>query len=200
MQLVNIAAFFSTALAIYSIFPYIQAILTKKTKPHQFTWLVFFIMNGIVFFSQYFAGARASVLISLTFFIGSFFIFLLSIKFGIRDSSKLDKLLFIFALSTIGLWLLTKNNSVAIWLTILIDLSATTMMVLKVKSQPDSEDPFPWIIGAAAYVFTCLTLTGKPISILYVRPIYGLVVDALLVLFIYYCRNVKRKKLLYDSH
>src|SRR3972149_12282992 len=129
MNLTNIAAFFSTALAIFSTLPYIQAVLKKRTKPHQFTWLVFFIMNGIVFFSQYLAGGRSSVLISLTFFIGSFIIFLLSLKFGVRNSSKLDRFLFVFALCTIGIWLITKNNSIAVWLTVLIDLLATTMMV-----------------------------------------------------------------------
>lgn len=194
MPFLSLFAFLSTAFAIFSAVPYIQAILKKKTKPHQFTWLVFFIMNGIVFFSQYLAGGRASVLISFTFFIASFFIFLLSLKFGVRDSSKFDKLLFVFALSTVGIWLLTKNNSIAIWLTILIDLSATTMMVLKIQSDPNSEEPFPWLIGAVAYVFTSLTLIGQPLSILYVRPLYGLFIDAAIVAFIYYRRSKTIRK------
>ena len=189
MKLTNIFAVLSTAFAIYATFPYISAVLKKKTKPHQFTWLVFFIMNGIVFLSQYLAGARASVLISLTFFIGSFFILLLSFKYGVRDSSKFDRVLFIFAICTIGIWLLSKNNAFAIWLTVLIDISATTMMVLKIKSDPNSEDPYPWLIGTIAYIFTCLTLISQPLSILYVRPVYGLVVDGGLVIFIHYWRK-----------
>ncbi len=193
MNLLSISAFLSTFLAIFSIIPYLRAILKKTTKPHQFTWLVFFIMNGIVFFSQYFAGARESVLISCTFFIGSFLILLLSLKFGVRDSSKFDRVLFIFALLTIVLWFVTKSNSIAIWLTILIDLSATTMMVLKIKADPNSEDPFPWMVATFAYIFTCLTLVGQPLSVLYVRPVYGLMIDAALVLFIY-TQRVKAKK------
>src|SRR5258706_8638907 len=188
MHFTAIAAFLSTTLAIYCTIPYIQAILKKKTKPHQLSWLVFVIMNGIVFFSQYFAGGRASVLISLAFFIGSFIIFLLSLKFGIRNSSKWDKSLFAFALCTIIIWYLTKSNTVAIWLTLLIDLAATTMTILKIKAEPHSEDPLPWTIASVAYVFTILTLVGQPLNILYVRPLYGLLGDIALVIFIYIWR------------
>ncbi len=188
MSITYIAAVISTILGIYASIPYILAILNGKTKPHQLSWLVFVIMNGIVFLSQYLAGGRGSVLITLTFFIGSLIIFLLSLKYGVHDSSRWDRLLFTFALFTIAVWILTKSNELAIWLTVLIDIAATTMIVLKVKSAPQSEDPYPWIIGSLAYVFTCLTLIDKPLGILYVRPLYGLIGDAALVGFIYFWR------------
>lgn len=188
MKLTDIAAIISTILGIYASVPYILSILNGKTKPHQLSWLVFVIMNGIVFFSQYFIGGRGSVLITLTFFIGSAIIFLLSLKFGVRDSSKWDRLLFSFAIFTIIIWVLTKSNAVAIWLTVLIDLAATSMIILKVKATPQSEDPYPWVIGTIAYVFTLLTLVDKPLSILYVRPLYGLIGDAAIVGFIYFWR------------
>ena len=193
MNLIDISAFLSTALAIYSTVPYVQSILKRKTKPHQLSWLVFTIMNGIVFFSQYFAGGRASVLISLAFFAGSTLIFLLSLKYGVHNSSKWDKALFVFALLTIVVWLITKNNALAIWLTLLIDLAATTMTILKIKSDPYSEEPFPWLIATMAYVFTILTLYGQPLNILYVRPLYGLISCAAVVSPIYYWRAYSKK-------
>lgn len=170
----------------YASVPYITAILKGHTKPHQFSWLVFVIMNGIVLFSQYFEGGRGSVAITLTFFIGSLIIFLLSLKYGVRDSSRWDKALLAFSLITIVIWMLTRSNAAAIWLTLFIDLGATTMTVLKVRAQPKSEDPKPWIVGTIAYIFTCLALVGVPFGILYVRPLYGLVCDAVLVGSIYY--------------
>lgn len=195
MTFTNIAAFLSTALAIYCTYPYIRAILTGKTKPHQLSWLVFVIMNGIVLFSQYFSGGRGSVLISLVFFIGSAIVFLLSLQWGTRDTSRWDRLLFLFALATIVIWFFTKSNEVAIWLTLLIDLAATTMIILKIRTAPHSEDPYPWALAAAAYVFTCLTLVGKPVSILYVRPVYGLVCCGALVAGIYYFKRKATRRL-----
>lgn len=185
----SVSAILSTVLGIYCSVPYIRAILSGKTKPHQLSWLVFVIMNGIVLFSQLFAGARESILISTVFFAGSFIIFALSLKYGIRDTSRWDKWLFGFALLTIVVWAVTKSNEAAIWLTLLIDLAATTMMILKLRKEPHSEAPYPWILASTAYVFTCLTLIGKPLSILYVRPLYGLIGDVLFVLCIYYFRR-----------
>jgi hypothetical protein len=167
----------------------VLAILNGKTKPHQFSWLVFVIMNGIVTLSQFLAGGRASVLISLTFFAGSLVNFLLSLKYGTRDTSRWDRLLLGFALFTIAIWVLTKSNAAAIWLTVIIDVAATSMTILKVVKEPHSEDPQAWIIAGAAYIFTCLSLIDKPLGILYVRPLYGLMGDAILVAFIYYFRH-----------
>lgn len=194
MNLTNVAAFLSTAIAIYCTIPYIVAILRGKTKPHQLSWLVFVIMNGIVLFSQYFEGGRQSILIALTFFIGSLIVFLLSWKYGTRDTSRWDRLLFIFALATVVLWLLTRSNAFAIWLTVLIDFAATTMMILKVRSEPFSEEPLPWFLAIVAYVFSCLSLTGSHDYILYVRPVFGgFVCDGALLLAILLYRKSKKK-------
>ena len=195
MNLVTISAFLSTALAIYCTFPYIDAIVKGKTKPHQLTWLVFVIMNGIVLFSQYFSGGRESILISLIFFIGSLIILLLSLKYGLHDSSRWDRFLFLFALITIVIWYITRSNATAIWLTLIIDLAATSMTILKIKAQPYSEDPTAWSIASVAYIFTILTLWGKPLSILYVRPLYGLLGDVALVAFIYLWRKKSKKRI-----
>jgi len=189
MKFTDIAAVCSTILGVYCTVPYIRAILAGKTKPHQLSWLVFVIMNGIVFFSQFLAGGRASVIISFTFFVGSFIVFLLSLTAGVRGTSRWDWALFTFAMLTIVVWFITRSNSVAIWLTLLIDFAATTMMILKLRSNPRSEDPYPWLIASVAYVFTCLTLLGKPLGILYVRPLYGLVGDLVFVGFIYFYRH-----------
>lgn len=182
--------FISTAIAVYCTIPYIIAVIKRQTVPHQLSWLVFVIMNGIVLFSQYLEGGRQSILIALTFFIGSLIVFLMSLKYGTRDTSKWDKALFCFALATIVVWLLTKSNVLAIWLTVLIDVAATSMMILKLRTQPNSEAPLPWILAILAYVFACLSLIGTSSTILYVRPVFGgFVCNGALLIAIYYYRK-----------
>lgn len=190
-----LAGFLSTVIGLYAAVPYVLAVLAGKTKPHQLGWFVWVLMNGVVFLSQYFEGARASVLVTLGFLVSSTIIFVLSIKYGVRESSKWDKLLFVSALFTIGVWVLTKNNVLAIFLTILIDIFATTMLLLKVKAHPFSEEPFPWVLVTLAYVFSCITLVNMSPGILYIRPIYGLAVDALIVGYIYYARHKSSKNM-----
>ena len=186
MTFALIMGILATILGLYSTMPYVFAILKGKTKPHQFSWFIFVIMNGIMLISQFLEGGRESVLITLTFFIGSLVIFFLSLKYGTRDTSKWDKLLLTLALLTIVIWVITRSNEAAIWLTLIIDIIATSMIILKLRKQPKSEDPKPWVIATIAYVFTTLSLVGTPIGILYVRPLYGLICDLALVLAIFY--------------
>ena len=164
--------------------------LKRKTKAHRFSWLVFVIMNGIVTLSQYLAGRRASVLISLSNFVVSSAILLLALKYGTHDISRFDRALFAFALLTIAVWIITRSNTTAIWLPVVIGLAATAMTLLKIKAEPYSEDPKPWAIATGAYVCSCLALANKPFVVLYARPVYGLAGDALLVGFIFYCRRL----------
>src|SRR6185436_3517360 len=101
---VLVCGFLSTALAIYCGIPYIFSILRGETKPHQFTWLIWAIMNGIIVVSHVLEGARASMLISGVFLVYSAVEFGLSFKYGVRNSSRYDKLLLGLSLVTIGVW------------------------------------------------------------------------------------------------
>jgi hypothetical protein len=186
MSITVIAGGISTALAIYSAVPYIRSVLNGKTKPDRLGWLVFTIMNGMVFFAQVFSGGRSSTLVSLAFFVFSLTVFLLTFIKGTTSSTQTTKLLFAFALITMIIWALTRNNDIAIWLTVLIDLFATAIIILKTRRHPGTENVESWAIGTLAYVFSCITLYHVPLGILYVRPIYGLVLDAALVVSIYY--------------
>ena len=190
---VVVCAAISTILAIYCGIPYIFSIIRGETKPHQFTWLIFTIMNAVVLTSQFLEGARASVLISVIFFVYSAVDFCLSLRYGVRNTSKYDRILFGLALATIVLWLLTRSNELAIWLTVLIDFFATAMLVLKVKRHPGSEPFWLWFIATMAFVFTCLSLADKPFGILYVRPLYGVLSDvAVLWAILYYKPKTER--------
>lgn len=187
----TICGVLSTVIALVAIAPYYAAVLHGKTKPHQWSWLIFTVMNGIVTLSQFLEGGRASVLISLTFCLSSFGTFLLALKYGTRDTSSLDRFLFGFSMITIVIWVLTKNNATAIWLTVVIDVCATAMTTLKIRNDPQSEDPRPWMIATTAFVFSCLSLVHTPVSVLYVRPIYGVLSDIVVVAAVFYWGSKK---------
>jgi len=93
-------------------------------------------MQGIAAVSQLLEGARGSVLIAIVFFVSSAVNLCLSFKYGVRKSSRYDKLLFTLALISIIIWYLTKSNATAIWLTALIDVFATTMIILNYTPIP----------------------------------------------------------------
>jgi hypothetical protein len=187
----DVCGVLSIGFSVLSGAPYLYSIIKGKTKPHQLTWIVYTIVNGVVVVSQYLEGARNSVLISEFYFVYCAIVVFLSIKYGVRNTSKYDRILFAMSIATLVVWAFTKNNDLAIWLTAVIDTLATAMLMLKVHLHPKSEALTPWITGTVAYVFSCLSLAGRPLGILYVRPTYGLLCDLAIALsvFIY---GVKR--------
>ena len=168
----------STVLALGCGIPYLRSVLSGRTLPHQFSWLIFVIINGIATVGQLLAGGRWSVLISSTFFVYSLVILGLAMTRGLRDTSPADRLLLVLCVATLVAWAMTRNSVLAIWLSVLLDLMATAMTILKIRVSPRSEDPLPWTLGAVAYVFACAALAQTPFGALYLRPIYGLLSDA----------------------
>ena len=193
---INLAAALSVILSFYAVIPYLISIIHGKTKPHQLSWIIFTIMNGIIFLSQYLAGGRRSVLIALVAFIDNLAIVILSFRYGVRETSRWDKILFTAALVTILVWILTDSNATAIWLTVLIDIAASTILILKIRRYPESENLQAWSVVTVAYLCSTLTLSGKPLGILYVRPVYGFISDgAYAVAILYYRRHRLPSKL-----
>lgn len=184
----------STVLALVSGIPYTILIARGQTKPHQFTFFIWSTMNFVVFVTQFLEGARASIAMTAVFMVLSTINLVLSFKHGVRDSSRYDRFMLGFALATIVVWLLTKNNVLAIWLTIFIDIPATTMLILKLKKHPGTEPLRLWIITTVASVFTCLSVIDKPFGILYVRPVYIFLSTMAVVVAIMYFAPAAKKR------
>lgn len=180
-----IGAGLAALLAFISALTYIQTIRSGKTKPHQFSMTLFFILAGMIFFSQLLAGGRESIMTSGVFMIMNLIIVVMAWRNGVRGSSRFDLLLLISALVTLVLWSITRWHEVAIILTVLVDLCATTMVVLKVRRVANSEAAWPWVANVLSWVFSLISLVGKPLSILYVWPIYGVLCCLVVVAAIY---------------
>jgi energy-converting hydrogenase Eha subunit E len=81
---VVVCGILSVLIGGYVGIPYIRSILNGKTKPHQFTWLIFMIVNGTVALSQFIAGGRLSVLVYVLYFVYALVYFVLSLRYGVR--------------------------------------------------------------------------------------------------------------------
>ena len=190
----NFCGIIATVLTLVAAVPYIRSVLRGKTQPHQFSWLIFSIMGGVTLVSQLLAGARASALLFLAYFVAQVVIFILSLKYGVRSTSRFDYLLLALSLLTIALYVVTRSNALAIWLTALIDIPATAMTILKLRHHPSSEALFPWVFGTLAAAFGCFALAGTTFGILYVRPLYALASEAAVAGAIYWYGSVARHK------
>jgi hypothetical protein len=179
----------SVSLALCFIFPYLMSIRDGRTRPHQYSALVFTTMNGISVVSQFLAGGRISILLYMVFFTSNAITLAASFKYGMRDTSPMDRYLLTACLVTIVIWVATGSNATAVWLVLLISVLGEGILILKIRSNPHTEVLWLWGLSTIATTLNLMTIVGTPVSVLYVRPVYGMVSTVTFTLAILYYRR-----------
>ena len=95
------------AVVSYSI--YIRDILKGNTKPHGFTWFVWALLNSYIFFQQIHHDAGAGAWVTGVAGVANLFIFLLALKYGERNITKLDWLCLMLALVAFAVWIVNSD-------------------------------------------------------------------------------------------
>lgn len=119
--------------------PYIRDIFKKKTKPHAFTWFIWFLACSTTYALQVLGGAGVGSWVTLIVSIICFFIFILSLKFGSKDITRSDVLFFILAIVSLILWLVVKQPVWSVILIVATDVIGFVPTVRKSWNNPYSE-------------------------------------------------------------
>lgn len=142
----EILGYLSGILIILSCIPYIRDILLLKTKPQRATWFIWMVLLTIAFFAQLSKGGTWSLIATGVDWLGVFIIFILSIKYGIGGTSKLDKMALVGAGIGLIIWYFTKEPLFALIITIFIDFIAAMLTVIKTYRQPETETFIAYMI------------------------------------------------------
>jgi hypothetical protein len=176
-----------------SFVPYIFDIVKGKTKPHIYTWLVWFITGviSVVIGLQSGGGYGLYGLMFNVFLVGA--IVLLSIKYGTKDIVYKDKIYLSLAFLGVILYFLFQNPVYSLVTAIFVDLIAYIPTFRKTYNDPDSESLGAWVITIIAYAVSIIILENKNFNTMsYITSI--LTMNIFLSLFIIYLRRVKMIK------
>src|SRR5579862_2423136 len=88
---------------------YAIEIFQHKAKPQRSAFFIWLVLGLIAVFSQVAKGATSSLWLPSLETLGSFFIFLLSIKYGIGGFSKKDYLALLIAILGLITWYFTRE-------------------------------------------------------------------------------------------
>ena len=149
-----ISAFF----AIVKFIPYIRDIFRLKTKPQRVTWFIYTVMGSIAFFSQLAKGASNSLWLPGVLTIGTFSVFLLSLKYGVGGFQKKDLIIIFIAAISLILWYFTKEAAIALYIVILIEAAGTFLTIEKAYKNPESETLISWLMSSLAGFFAFLAV------------------------------------------
>lgn len=126
--------------------PYFRDIFLKKTRPHAFTWLVWAITLGTATLAMFYGGGNFAV---VSFAIGEVLIvaiFLLSLKFGTKNITKMDGFALLAALIAILFWWQLKNPVLSVIAVSVIDVLGYIPTLRKSFFDPWSETVSFWAV------------------------------------------------------
>ncbi|MFH1142182.1 MAG: hypothetical protein ABIH67_01280 [Candidatus Uhrbacteria bacterium] len=194
MDIKIILGVLAAVIGTLAFFPYIRDTLTKKTKPHSFTWLIWALTQGTAVVALWVGGGGVGA-IALT--IGTFLVFcvfLLSLKYGTKDITRSDKMVLIVALLAIVVWWQLDNPVLAVIMVSAIDVLGFIPSFRKSFKDPWSETTWSWIMYATANILAIFALREyNALTVTYISSIA--VAEIFLLVIVYFRRPVISSKL-----
>lgn len=128
-------------LAVVGNVPYLVQVLRGQVKPHAYTWFVWSIVSITVFFGQVVKGAGVGAIPTAASEIFTVIIFLFSLRYGFKRTTRLDTAFLIAALLGLIPWIITRDPTLSIVTVVVIDLLGFVPTLRKTWLEPDSETP-----------------------------------------------------------
>ncbi len=151
-------AIIAAVLAIAGNLPYLWDILKGRVRPHPYTWLVWSLVSGIVFFGMLAKGAGIGALPVAASEVFTLIIFLFSLKYGFKGITKTDTLFLVVALAGIVPWILTSDPTLSVVIAVGIDLVAFAPTLRKTWAHPSTETPILYGSNVLRHMLGLLSL------------------------------------------
>jgi hypothetical protein len=130
----------AVALTLLAFYPYLRGILRGTVKPHAFSWGVWGLTTGLVFFAQLQAGGGVGAWpIGIS---GGITLFIAVLAWRRRADvtiTRLDWTFFVLALAALPVWIATADPTWAVVLLTLVDLLGFGPTFRKAHALPHSE-------------------------------------------------------------
>ena len=174
---------------------YLRSTFHGETKPHPLTWLIYALIDSIVFLAQFVKGGGPGAWPLAASIIMGTIIALVSFRIGEKRITWSDWVCFVGALAAIGLWILTKDPLGAVVLLTVINVLATIPTYRKSFLRPYEESVPVWSLDVARFALSLFALTSFTLTTA-LFPAGIVVVDSLLIAMIL----VRRMRLAVDKN
>ena len=151
---------------------YIKDIVWGKTKPHIYTWIIWFITQSIGVLWMWQWGGGIWVRWPAVGLLGLGIVIFLSIKYGTKDITTLDTSLLIWWLVAVWVYYLTNNPLRSLTIVSMVDIIWYMPSMRKTRKTPHSETLISWIGYCIANMCVILALAEYNINtLLYIGSI-----------------------------
>ena len=171
---------------------YFRSIFKGVTRPHFFTWFVYFLIDIIVFAAQVIKGAGPGAWVTLTGVIGTLLVSITALRYGRGVISKIDWVFFISALGAIIVWQATDNPLYAVIIATVINFLAVVPTIRKSYVDPYHESISIWLVDVIRYSFGIFAIVSMNLTTV-LFPVGLVTIDAILIAIIL----IRRRELKY---
>ncbi len=134
----EIAGIFAGITSFLAFFLYYVSILRRKTSPNRATWLILTVVGALIASSYYEIGARETIWVAISYVLGPFIAFLLSIKYGEGGWTRFDKFCLAGAIISLIFWWLSGLALITLLINIFIDFLGILPTIKKSYLNPKS--------------------------------------------------------------
>lgn len=189
----EIAGIIAGALALAAFFPYVIAILKKKTLPSQTTWIIWAIQDILTLASYYVSGAKETLWVPIGFAVGATISATLSLKYGEKTWGRLDVACMIAAGASILIWPLTKSALAVLLINLFMGAVGAITTLKKAYHNPKSEDRLTWLLFVISSLFNLLAVKEWVFKIA-VYPVAIALIDGSIAAVVFWPRKTKRRR------
>ncbi len=170
-------------LSIVGHTPYIVDAYKQKTKPHFFTWLIWSIVVGLVFFGQVAKGGGAGAWSTGATAVIVVIITLLALRNKRKDITKSDKIFFILALLAIIPWYFANDPTLSVVMATGIDALAFLPTMRKTLKDPTSETFVLYPLNVLRHGLSIYAISSYNLATV-IYPAYLFIANGLMTLII----------------
>ncbi len=191
MEIRTLLGVLSVVVNFIGYIPYFKDTLQKRTKPHVFTWLTWFLLPAIGFAVQVTNGAGPGSWVMGFTALASFVIFMFALKNGDKDITTADWISLSMGAIALLLWFFTKSPLLSIILITLADLMGGFFPTFrKSYMKPHEETISLYVLYVVAWALSLGALANFDFINAFAPIVFIFVNTAMVVLLV-----VRRKQL-----
>ncbi len=185
MNIYEILGIAAGVLTIIEYAYYCWTIVKGETKPSRATWFIWAVLTVLIAFSYDAAGGDETIWVAYAAAIGTLFIAILSIRYGVGGWQPIDRIALTIAFLCLPLWFVAGPEWVLL-VTLVVDLAGIVPTIYKTYLYPTQESGIAWGMNVVGSVLNIVALgaiaTWSFSEVLY--PFYMLLINATLFFLI----------------
>lgn len=182
--------FLASAIAFYSYVPYFRDLFAGKTKPHSFSWLIWFMLTAIAFVAQVQDGGGPGAWATGLTAILALVIFVASLKKGEKHISYLDWISLVGAFVALALWAVSDGPLLSVILITAVNALGYVPTFRKSFHRPHEETSITYSLSAVKFAVAIAALNEFTLITL-LFPVSVILICLLLVMML----SLRRKRL-----